>query len=170
MRNLMKLIVITALAALLIFAMASCAAADEKLYTSPVFKLPTDRLEEAKEWAESQPETEPEEAEPEEEVPGEDEEEDEDAGEEVLDENGKPQRKVIIRSSQGEKVTVGEFIYLTSKLVGFDDVEVTYQWQVDTGDGAGWTDIEGATESTFMFVADHETVDYNWRLIVNVVE
>ena len=44
MRKLMKLIVITALTALLFCALITCAAADEKIYTSPTFTLPTDRL------------------------------------------------------------------------------------------------------------------------------
>ena len=56
MRNLMKLIAITAMTALLLFALTTCAAADEKIYTSPVFKLPPERLEKAEELIEAQEE------------------------------------------------------------------------------------------------------------------
>ena len=55
MKNLKKLIVITAMAALLICVAMTCAAADEKIYESPVFKLPVDRLQ-AEQWVENQPE------------------------------------------------------------------------------------------------------------------
>jgi hypothetical protein len=183
MRKLMKLIAITAMAALLLCMVISCASADEKIYTSPVFKLPKDQLTE---WAEELPEEpeEPEESETPEELPeeaGEDGEPEETAepaetGEET-DEGGetgaepeKPERAVLIFSTQKKVVTEGEFIYLTSELIGFDDVEVTYQWQVNKDDGAGWVDVEGATRDRHMFIASEETIRYGWRLIVNVVE
>ena len=219
MRKLMKLIAITAMTALLLCALITCAVADEKIYTSPTFTLPTDRLIQAEEIldaqeAANQPE-EPEETGEEvpeagedlpeageevpeagEEVPeaGEDlpeagealseageepeepdededfEELNEDAGE-VTAEPAKPQHKVVIRSSQGEIVTEGEQIVLTSELIGFDDDEqVTYQWQVDRGDGNGWVDAEGGTKWKYIFIADKTTITYSWRLIVNVVE
>ena len=80
-----------------------------------------------------------------------------------------PERTVTIRSSQGDVVTEGEIIYLTSKLKGFDGLDIAYQWQVDRGDGAGWVDVEGANRSKHMFVADKETIQYSWRLIVTVM-
>ena len=58
MRNLMKLIAITAMTALLLFALITCASADEKIYTSPVFKLPQERLEQAEEVIEARAEEE----------------------------------------------------------------------------------------------------------------
>ena len=64
MRNLMKLIAITAMAVMLLFAMVTFASADEKIYTSPVFRLPRERLEQAEEILEAQDqESEPEESE-----------------------------------------------------------------------------------------------------------
>lgn len=175
MRNLMKLIVITALVALLICVAMTCAMADEKIYTSPVFKLPVDRVQ-ADEWAESQPEeTTPEE------VPEETPEEGEDLpdqptqapdGETAIEpeEQGQPQRYVRIYSSQGSVVTEGEIINLTSELIGFDGVEYTLQWQCDKGDGAGWTDVEGGTRGSLTFIASRETIQYSWRLLVNIIE
>ena len=199
MRNLMKLIAITAMTALLIFALATCAAADEKIYTSPVFKLPQERLQQAEDIIQAQQEQAELEAEDEnsedgeqpegsEEIPEGSEEsfdgfDEDEFGDEGFDEDGgleefgddageleseEPQRRVIIRSSQGEVVTEGEIITLTSELVGFGEEAVTYQWQVDRGDGAGWVDVNGGTESRYTFVADRETIEYSWRLIVNI--
>jgi hypothetical protein len=223
MRKLMKLIVITALTALLFCALITCAAADEKIYTSPTFTLPTDRLilaeeifdaqeaanqpEEPEEIGEELPEegealpTEGEELpetgeelpaegeslpaegeeipENSEELPEADEESDEDEDVEALDEDAgevieEPiiqRREVIIRSSQGEIVTEGEVITLRSELRGFgDDEQVTYQWQVDRGEGNGWEDVEGATKDKHIFIADRTTIQYSWRLIVNVID
>ena len=197
MKNRKKLIVIVTMTALLICAaMLSSAAADEKIYTSPTFKLPGEKI---MDWAETQPEEEtpeeekPAEGTPEEEVP-EWEDPDYDPREEgtddgtpvenaetgtpaeesdAEDENGAaktPERTVTIRSSQGDVVTEGEIIYLTSKLKGFDGLDIAYQWQVDRGDGAGWVDVEGANRSKHMFVASKETIRYSWRLIVSVIE
>ena len=203
MRNLMKLIAITAMTALLLFALVTCAAADEKIYTSPVFKLPPERLTQAEEIIEAQAEAEeaepeetdesedaegePEEAEVPEDAEGEPEDdltEDFDEGENLEDgedfadleddagelEPEAPQRQVIIKSSQGEIVTEGDQIVLTSELVGFGDEPVTYQWQVDRGDGQGWVDVEGATRYKHTFIANKETIQYSWRLIVNIEE
>ncbi len=176
MRNLMKLIAITAMTALLLFALITCASADEKIYTSPVFKLPKERLEQAKELIEAREEDEA----------GEPDESDEDVVEDDLDEDDgladlddagsmsdepeEVKRQVIIESSQGEIVTEGDLITLTSHLVGFGDAKVAYQWQVDRGDGKGWVDVEGATRSKHSFIASKETIKYSWRLVVNVDE
>jgi len=193
MKNQTKLIVIVTMIMLLMCVVISFAIADEKIYTSPTFKLPADQI---KEWAEEQPEGEvPEEGTPEEGVPeegapedGESEEEwpedgrvedetetpagSEDEGEEgqVVGETKQPERSVTIRSSQGDVVTEGEIIYLTSKLKGFDGLDIAYQWQVDRGDGEGWVDVEGANRPKHMFVADRETIQYSWRLVVNILD
>ena len=211
MKNQKKLIVIASIIALLICAaLMTCAMADEKIYTSPTFKLPAEKI---REWTESQPEEEvpaeekPAEVKPEEETIPEWEDPDYDPREEESDpetpaevtgdetpaevsegetpaetvegENGTvvaeaetkaPERTVTIRSSQGDVVTEGEIIYLTSKLKGFDGLDIAYQWQVDRGDGAGWVDVEGANRSKHMFVADKETITYSWRLIVTVMD
>lgn len=56
MKNQKKLIVIATIIALLICAaLMSCAMADERIYTSPTFKLPAEKI---REWTESQPEEE----------------------------------------------------------------------------------------------------------------
>lgn len=174
MRNLMKLIAITAMTALLLFALITCASADEKIYTSPVFKLPPERLEKAEELIEAQAEEEvPEESD---EVEDEDEfNEDEgladldDAGS-MTEEPAEVKRQVIIESSQGEIVTEGDRITLTSHLVGFGDSKVAYQWQVDRGDGNGWVNVDGANRYQYQFIANRETIQYSWQLIVTIIE
>ena len=80
------------------------------------------------------------------------------------------ERQVLIRSSRRETVTGGEIIELTSRLIGFGDAVVHYQWQVDRNDGAGWVDAEDGNRWKYTFLADRITVMYNWRLIVTVDE
>ena len=148
----------------LVATMAATALADDKLYTSTVFSIPKERVEEDLsqiEMPEPQKEEEPEEPEPEEVF--------EDEPEEKTTE-GKTQRKVLIKSSRGDTVIEGEIITLKSKLVGFDGVEVHYQWQVDRGDGEGWVDVEGATGPVHSFVARKDTILYSWRLTISTDE
>ena len=248
MKNLKKLIVIVTLAALLICLIIT-ASADDRIYTSPAFRLPADRISDWADYQAEQAALEAEEAQPEEgaepaegepvpegepvaevEVPADGEPvaeqpategepaaeqpategepveeqpaaegeptaeqpaaEGEPAAEQPVAEGepvaepaeGEPEaqaaeeapagpvRRVRIYSSQGEVVTEGEIIYLTSVLEGFDGVNVSFQWQVDRGDGAGWVDVEGANRPKHMFVANRETIQYSWRLIVEVIE
>jgi hypothetical protein len=163
MKKSTKLIAMLTVIALLA-TMAAAALADDKLYTSQVFSIPKERVEEDLsqiEMPEPQKEEEPEEPEPEEVF--------EDEPEEKPTE-GKTQRKVLIKSSRGETVIEGEIITLKSKLVGFDGVEVHYQWQVDRGDGEGWVDVEGATGPEHSFVARKYTILYSWRLTISTDE
>lgn len=163
MKKSMKLIAMLTVIAL-VATMAATALADDKLYTSTVFSIPKERVEEDLsqiEMPEPQKEEEPEEPEPEEVF--------EDEPEEKTTE-GKTQRKVLIKSSRGDTVIEGEIITLKSKLVGFDGVEVHYQWQVDRGDGEGWVDVEGATGPEHSFVARKDTILYSWRLTISTDE
>ena len=92
-----------------------------------------------------------------------------DAGE-MTDEPDEELRRVVIKSSQGSIVTEGDQITLTSELYGFGDHLVEYQWQVDKGEGAGWEDINGGNRYKYTFIANRETIQYSWRLIVNVID
>ena len=150
MKKSTKLIAMLTVIALLA-TMAAAALADDKLYTSQVFSIPKERVEEDLsqiEMPEPHQEDEPEEKTTE----------------------GKTQRKVLIKSSRGDTVIEGEIITLKSKLVGFDGVEVHYQWQVDRGDGEGWVDVEGATGPEHSFVARKDTILYSWRLTISTDE
>jgi hypothetical protein len=147
--------------------MAAAAFADDKLYTSTPFSIPRERVEEdlsQVEIPEPSQEEKTEEYEPETVFEEEPEEEEGEKDESEVE------RRVLIKSSRGDVVVEGEIITLYSKLVGFDGVEVHYQWQVDRGDGNGWVDVEGATGATHSFVARPDTILYNWRLIVTVDE
>ena len=227
MKNMKKLIAIVTMVTLLILAAMTCALADEKIYTSPAFKLPKDKIQQ---WVETIPDEEtPEEGAEAEGEPAEGEEvpaaegtvpedgekpeaseqtedgekpegtEQAEAGEqaegteqteggeqaegteqteggseepagEPAEEPAEPERKVSIYSSQGDVVTEGEIIYLTSVLEGFDGLDISFQWEVDRDDGNGWVPVEGANRSKHMFVASKETIKYSWRLVVSVNE
>ena len=163
MKKSTKLIAMLTVIALLA-TMAATALADDKLYTSTVFSIPKERVEEDLSQIEMpEPRQEEEGAEPEPEEVFEDEPEEKTT-------EGKTQRKVLIKSSRGDTVVEGEIITLKSKLVGFDDVEVQYQWQVDRGDGEGWVDVEGATGPEHSFVARKDTILYSWRLTISTDE
>lgn len=174
MKKTMKLIALLTVIALLA-GIAAAAFADDKLYTSDTFTVPKDRLDTASlEEPAAQPEApaapeapvaEPEE-EPEEEGPVWDEPEET----EEPDPDKPVERQVKITSSRKEVVIENEIITLYSKLIGFDGVNVRYQWQVDRGDGEGWVDVEGANGPTHSFVARKDTILYSWRLTISVDE
>ena len=156
------------IAMLTVIALLACvlgtAVADDKIFTSGIFSIPKERVEMELAEQYTEKETEPEEeTEPE---PEEDVFEDEDEPEEGTE----VERKVLIKSSRKDVVIENEIITLYSKLVGFDDVEVHYQWQVDRGDGEGWVDVEGATGSEHSFVARKDTILYSWRLTITTDE
>ena len=71
---------------------------------------------------------------------------------------------VVIFSSRRSVVMPGETIYLTSKISGFDNYEVSYQWQCDKGNG--FEDVSGATSDSYSFAASVETLSYDWRLAI----
>lgn len=150
----------------LLSGLAAAAFAEDRIFTSPVFSIPKDRViavlnPEPEPEPEPQPEVTEPEPEPEPEKP---------AKEEKPAEPAKPagpvERKVKIYSSRKDTTYRDEFIYLTSELIGFGNADVHFQWQVDRNDGAGWQDVKDANGPTHTFVATKETVLYNWRLIV----
>lgn len=75
------------------------------------------------------------------------------------------QLKVTIFTSRRTVVNPGEEIRLTSKLEGFEDYTVYYQWQYDRGNG--FEDIAGANHSDYSYRASVETLSYDWRLVVS---
>lgn len=193
----------TMAAAIMMTGLVSGAVADEKIYTSPIYKIPKNLIV-------------GEDGELPEDLPSEDLPSDEDYDSEYLlvnhddeeipegyDENGfyimdpeqqeqqeqtevqdEPQavenqpeeapqnvpKRVTVFSSRGEETYEGQAIELQSVLEGFDGLEVTYQWQVDRGNGAGWEDVPRATHATYRFIANEETILYDWRVIVSIVD
>lgn len=162
MKKYRKMIAMLTVIALMTGALAA-AVADDKIFTSEVYVIPEDRLDPEMMQQMQEPEPQPEEPEEPAEEPEGTEPEPEAAPEE-----GPVERKVHISSTRGDVVIENEIITLSSQLIGFDGVEVRYQWQVDRGDG--WTDVDGATGPTHQFVATRDTILYSWRLIVSVDE
>ena len=72
--------------------------------------------------------------------------------------------KVTIFSSRRSVMIPGELVYLTSKVEGFDDYEISYQWQCDKGNG--FEDVPGANADSYSFPASVETLGYDWRLAI----
>jgi len=191
-----KFIVMIAMVVLALL-VAAGVLADEKLYTSDPYKIPRNRVEGADLIPEKPAEEQPSETgesgetgeQPEEtptgDQPGETgevptgEQPGETEGGEVTPEEtpAEPetpkgplppeQRKVYVTTSRPEIVTEGDAIYLEAKLVGFDGLTVHYRWQVDKNDGQGWQDV-GLDRNYHVFIATRETVQYSWRLIVDV--
>ena len=75
-----------------------------------------------------------------------------------------PEMKVTIFTSRRTVMTLGEPVYLTSKLEGFDGYEIELQWQCDKGEG--FEDVEGANADTYEFEASAETLSWGWKLLV----
>jgi hypothetical protein len=75
---------------------------------------------------------------------------------------------VIIHSEAGEVLRRGELITFTCELIGFDGLEVSYQWECDMGEG--FQPVPGATEAAYSFVADADTLGAEWRVIVSILE
>ena len=163
MKKTTKLIAMFTVIALLASALAA-AAAEDKIFTSGVYSLPKERVEEEllQQYTEKEPEPEA--------TPEAGTSEDEFGDEDEPQDGAPAERQVKIRSSRGDVVIENEIITLYSKLIGFDGVEVHYQWQVDRGDGNGWVDVEGATGAIHEFRATEETILYSWRLTISVDE
>ena len=102
------------------------------------------------------------EEEPAEEIPAEEEEAE---VQEAAEEDAKKDRKVKISSSQKSVMKPGEMVKLTSSLEGFEDCEeISYQWEVDKGDG--FEAVAGATSDSYSFEATKESLGWSWRLSV----
>ncbi len=72
--------------------------------------------------------------------------------------------KVTIFTSRRTVMVEGEYVILSSKLEGFDDYSVLYQWECDKGEG--FEKVEGADAEDYVFSADVESLSWSWRLVV----
>ncbi|MDL2318044.1 hypothetical protein LJC74_02985 [Eubacteriales bacterium OttesenSCG-928-A19] len=77
-------------------------------------------------------------------------------------------RSVNIYSDMGAVVHEGDIITLTGEVNGFSSLDISLQWQYDNG--MSWTDVPGANKLTHAFVATAETINYSWRLSVDVTD
>ena len=75
-------------------------------------------------------------------------------------------KKVLIFTSRRTVMTPGETVELTSILEGFENCEtVNFQWECDQGEG--FEPVEGANGDSWNFIADEQTLAWNWRLSVS---
>lgn len=72
--------------------------------------------------------------------------------------------KVTIFSSRRSVMADGETVFLTSRIEGFEGLEIMYQWSVDKGNG--FEVIDGANSDSYSFEASVETLSYDWKLTV----
>ena len=75
-----------------------------------------------------------------------------------------PEKKVDIFSSRCTVMTEGDYVLLSSKIEGFDGLDIIYQWECDQGDG--FRPVENANNDTYVFKASTESLSWNWRLTV----
>ena len=76
-----------------------------------------------------------------------------------------PVRKVTVYTSLGSSIKLGDTIYLTARLEGFEDCgELMYQWECNKG--SGFLPVEGATSLTTSYIATAESLSWAWRLRV----
>lgn len=73
--------------------------------------------------------------------------------------------RVNVYSTLSDIVHEGDIITITGELIGYDDMVVGLQWQVE--EGFGWKDVPGATALTHSFVATQDTINLSWRLCVD---
>ncbi len=74
--------------------------------------------------------------------------------------------RVQVFSSHDTWIVEGDVIEVWGELSGFDGYTLKFQWQYNNGNG--WTDVVGATNLRYAFVATADTVNYNWRLAVEI--
>ena len=88
----------------------------------------------------------------------------EEAAEETAEAEEIAEQKVTIFTSRRVYMTMGEPVYLTSELEGFEGLETVFQWECDKGEG--FEPVEGADEDHYTFIADAESLSWGWKLLV----
>ena len=80
-----------------------------------------------------------------------------------------PNRKATLYMSWGSKAkpAMGDRITLSARLEGYDGIEYSLRWQVNSG-GGGWQDVPDAAGHTFSFILDEKNIDWLWRVAVDI--
>lgn len=86
--------------------------------------------------------------------------------EEKAKEHQEVKKSVKIWSDRTAVMSEGDTVHLYSRLIGFDGIDVQYQWKCDKNDGRGYQPVPGANDATYSFKADAETLSWNWKLSV----
>lgn len=86
--------------------------------------------------------------------------------EHILDASPVAQRRVDVLIEADFPLTFGQQVTLCGNLTGYDDAQISLQWQYQTE--TGWVDIPGGNTLRHSFTLDAANAGYNWRLQVTV--
>ncbi len=78
-------------------------------------------------------------------------------------------RLVVTSNITGKKVKPGTQMVLTAEIQGGDGLEFNIYWQESTDGGNTWTNIEGATGTTFTEVITRKNAKTLWRAAADLV-
>ena len=76
-------------------------------------------------------------------------------------------RKVTITCTLGDCVKPGDTFELRAELQGFEDDEYIITWEYN--DGTGWKTAANSNTLVYKVVATEDTVNYDWRIGVEVI-
>jgi len=88
-----------------------------------------------------------------------------------LSEEAPAERSVIIICNVGmaNSVEIGDTVYLTAKLYGYEGAQVECRWTYLDTETNEWVPISGATGTEYCFTASEETLARSYNVQVNVV-
>lgn len=95
--------------------------------------------------------------------------EEEPAEEEEVAEEVERSVTIYVVGGNDKPVYYGDTVTLKAKMVGYDDVKYTVQWQYSTDD-ENWHDVSGATSESMTLVISEENAAYYWRMNVEIAE
>lgn len=74
------------------------------------------------------------------------------------------QRAYIEQNIPNDAIQLGDQLVMTAKLIGFENIAVRIQWQVDEGEG--YHDLDGAEGETFTVTVDETNSSFAYRFVV----
>ena len=81
-----------------------------------------------------------------------------------------PNRSIAIRAEwEGEELHFGDDVTLIAELSGYEGAVYTIQWQ-SSKDEVKWTDVDGATEESYVMTVTEDNYQDFWRVIVTVTD
>lgn len=90
--------------------------------------------------------------------------------EDALKDKLDPDRYIDIRlATAQEDLIFGEEATLVAELHGYDNAVYTLQWQTSL-DGETWTDVPGATDSSYTVVVSEENYMNYWQIQVKITD
>ncbi|MDL2319111.1 hypothetical protein LJC74_08600, partial [Eubacteriales bacterium OttesenSCG-928-A19] len=77
---------------------------------------------------------------------------------------------VALQSNHESVMRPGDKVSVWASVNNADDMDLAYQWQYSTDGGATWCDAAGANELEHSFEATYASINYDWRLNVEIVD